>query len=177
MPGESYSNAGTTITLVAQGDTKQGYAVESGGAVTKLIHAELVRQVECEPGTPAASLPPDSNRRVGRAVSALAEKLAPGPEALEPRRRDSEVTRPVNTRLGQLRLHAQPDPDHLQRLEEMGAAFNAELLVSVSEGIKLSCAKKRTRRASLSRSRTAPPEPSGRWELRTLRKGAHKLQR
>ena len=136
MTAEGHPHADSTIALVAQGDTKQGYAVESGGTVTDLTHAELVRQLECEPGTPATLLPPDTNRRVGRAVAALAEKLAPGPAALEPRRRDNQVTRYVNTQLGQLRLDAQADPTHLQRLEKMRAAFTAELPVSVNERIK-----------------------------------------
>lgn len=136
MAAEGHPNADATIALVAQGDAKQGYAVESGGTVTELTHAELVRQLECEPVTPAIPLPPDTNQRVGRAVAALAEKLAPGPTALEPRRRDSQVTRYVNTQLGQLRFDAQADPTHLQRLEEMRAAFTAELPHSVNERIK-----------------------------------------
>ena len=136
MTAEGHPNAGATIALVAQGDAKQGYAVESGGAVTELTHAELVRQVDCEPGTPAIPLPPDTNLRVSKAVAALAEKLAPGPAALEPRRRDSQVARYINTQLGQLRLDVQADPTHLQRLEEMRVAFAAELPVSVNERIK-----------------------------------------
>ena len=136
MAGDGHPNAGATITLVTSGDTKQGYAVESSGTLTELTHAELVRQLECEPGTPAIPLPPDTNRRVSRAVAALAEKLSPKPAALEPRRRDSQVTRYVNAQLSQLRLEAQADPAFLQRLEEMRVAFNGELPVSVNERLK-----------------------------------------
>lgn len=136
MARDSHPTTGATIALVARGDAKQGYAVKSSGTVTELTQAELVRQLECEPGTPATPLPPDSNRRVSRAAAAFAEKLAPKPVALAPRRRDSQVTRYINTQLSQLRLEAQADLAYLQRLEEMRAAFNAELPVTVNDRIR-----------------------------------------
>ncbi len=133
---EDHPNAGATIALVSQGDTKQGYAVESSGAAIELTHTELVRQLECEPGTPADSLPPDTNTRVSRSVATLAEKLAPRAAALEPRQRDSQVTRFVNTQLAQLRLDAMASPDHLRHLEQLRVAFNNDLPVSVNERIR-----------------------------------------
>ena len=136
MTGDGHPNTGTTITLVTSGDTKQGYAVNSDGDATELTHAELVRQLECEPDTPWAPLPPDTNARVGAAVAALAGRLAPTPIALESRRRDSQVTRFINTRLGQFRLDGHADIEHLKRLEEIRAAFSTELPASVNERIK-----------------------------------------
>ena len=138
MAGDGHSNAGTTITLVTGGDAKHGYAVHSDGTVTELTRAELVRQLECEPSTPAAPLPPDTNARIGAAVAALAGRLAPKPIALAPRRRDSQVKGFINTQLGQIRLQpdAQVDLDYLKRLEDIRAAFNGELPVGINERIK-----------------------------------------
>ena len=130
-----YSNAGSTLTLVTGGKMNQGYAVNSDGAATELTHAELVRQVECEPDTMAVPLPPDTNTRVGAAVAALAERLSPTPIALEPRQRDDRIARYVNTQLAQLRLDHQADASYLRHTESLRVAFNAELPVSVNQHI------------------------------------------
>ena len=131
-----HPNAGFTITLATCADSKRGYAVDVEGNVRELPQAELVRQVECEPGTSAVPLPPDTNARVGAAVAALAAELAPKPAALEPRRRDDQVTRFINAQLGQLRLDDRADLAHLRRLETLRVAFNGELPVSVNERIR-----------------------------------------
>ena len=131
----NHSNAGATITLLARNDVRQGYAVNSAGSVAELALAELVRQVECEPDTPAVPLPSDTNSRVSAAVAAFSEQLAPQPAALEPHRRDDRVTRYVSTQLGQLRLDDQADAADLRRVESLRAAFTAELPASVNERI------------------------------------------
>ena len=77
--------------------------------------AQLVRQVECEPDTRAAQLPPDTNARVGAAVAALAASLAPKPVNLEPRQRDDRVTKYVNTQMAQIRLDTSISTDRLLR--------------------------------------------------------------
>ena len=136
MSDDSHPNSGSTITLVTCGDTKQGYAVNSAGGVTELTQAELVRQVECEPGTPAAPLPDDTNERVSAVVAVLADAMVPKPVALEPRLRDDQVTRYVNLQLGQLRLDDQTDLPRLRHLETLRVAFNGELPVSVNERIR-----------------------------------------
>ena len=136
MEQDNHPNLGATIVLATGGETKQGYAIESDGTVAKLTPTELARQLECEPNTPAVPLPPDTNWRVSRAVEELSEKLDSVPTALEPRHRDNQVTRYVNAQLGQLRLSAQADPNHLQHLENLRVAFNAELPVRVNERIR-----------------------------------------
>ncbi len=136
MTADGHPNAGCTITLAARGDEKQGYAVNSEGDVAELGHAELVRRLACAPDTPAVPLPPDTNARVGKAVTALAEKLAPKPAGMEPRHSDDQVTRYVNNQLGQLRLDERSDAAHLRRVESLRAAFNAELPVSVNERVR-----------------------------------------
>ncbi len=103
MTAGNQPNAGATITLLARNDVRQGYAVNSEGSVAELALAELVRQVECEPDTPAVPLPSDTNIRVSAAVAALLDKLAP-PANPEPHRRADRIVRYVNTQLGQLRL-------------------------------------------------------------------------
>ncbi len=136
MTAEEHPNAGSTITLVASGDEKRGYAVNSDGDVAELTNAELVRRVACEPGTPAVLLPPDANARVVAAVAALTEELAPKPAEPEPRRRDDQVTRYVNAQLGQLRLDEQADEVYLRRVELLREAFTAELPVSVNQRVR-----------------------------------------
>ena len=69
MTADGHPNAGSTITMVTRGDEKQGYAVNSNGDVAELTHAELVRRIECEPGTPAVPRPDDTNERVSTAVA------------------------------------------------------------------------------------------------------------
>ena len=133
MTVEDHPNAASTITLVASGDEKRGYAVNSEGDVAGLTNADLVRRLACEPDTPAIPLPPDTNSRVSAAVAALAEELAPKPAEPEPRRRDDRVTRYINRELGQLRLDDQADASYLRRVESLRAAFTAELPVSVNE--------------------------------------------
>ncbi len=135
MAAGNHPHADTTITLVASDDARQGYAASSEGSVAKLTPAELVRQVECEPDTPAVPLPPDTNSRVGAAAAALVEQLAPQPVAPEPRRRDNRVTRYVNSQLGQLLLDGQANATDLRRLEILRATFTAGLPVSVNERI------------------------------------------
>ena len=136
MTKEEHHNAESTIVLVADGDTKQGYAVNSDGDIAELTHAKLVRQVECEPDTPTAPLPLDTNARVSAAGAALAELLSPKPTQLEPRQRDDQVARYINTQLGQLRLDDQADANYLRDLEGLRVAFNAELPTSVNEKIR-----------------------------------------
>ena len=136
MTTEEHPNAGATITLVAGGDEKRGYAVNSAGDIAALTHAELVRRVACEPDKPAVLLPLDTNARVGTAVAALAGELAPKPAVPEPRRSDDQVTRYINAQLGQLRLDEQADAAYLRRVESLRAAFTAELPVSVNERVR-----------------------------------------
>ena len=136
MTTSAHPNAGSTLTLVTGGDVKQGYAVNSGGAATELTPAELVKQAQCEPDTPAVPLPLDTNARVGAAVAALAEKLAPQPVAPEPRQREDLVARYVNTQLGQLRLDDHANAAYLRRLESLRATFTADLPISVNRRIR-----------------------------------------
>ena len=136
MEVDSHPNSGYTITLVTCGDNKQGYAVNSEGTTVELTAADLVRQVRCEPGTPASPLPDDTNERVSTAVAALADAMVPEPMALEPRLRDDQVTRYINLQLGQLRLDDQAELSRLRHLETLRGAFNGELPVSVNERIR-----------------------------------------
>ena len=136
MTADDHPNVGSTITLVASGDERRGYAVNSAGDIAALTHAELVRRVACEPDKPAVLLPLDTNARVGTAVAALAGELAPKPAVPEPRRSDDQVTRYINAQLGQLRLDEQADAAYLRRVESLRAAFTAELPVSVNERVR-----------------------------------------
>ena len=136
MTADGHPNAGSTITLVTRGDEKHGYAVNSNGDVAELTQAELVREVECEPGTSAVPLPDDTNARVSAAVAALADAMVPKPVSLEPRLRDDQVTRYVNRQLGQLRLDDQDNLTRLRHLETLRVVFNGELPVSVNEKIR-----------------------------------------
>ena len=136
MTGEGHPNAGATIALLTRGDAKQGYAVGSAGAVTELTHAELVRQVECEPDTPAIPLPPDTNARIGAAVKAMAGE---NPATLEPRQRDGQVSRYVDSQLTQLQqaqLGQTVSVGELRRIESLRTAFAGELPHSVNERIR-----------------------------------------
>lgn len=136
MTANDHPNAGSTLTLVASGDEKQGYAVNTCGDIAALTHAELVRLIACEPETPAVPLPADTNARVGAAVAALTERLTPKPAEPEPRRRDDQVTRYINRELGQLRLDDQADAAYLRHVESLRAAFSAELPVSANERVR-----------------------------------------
>ena len=136
MPADGRPNAGATITLVANGDVKQGYAVNADGAATELTHAKLVEWVQCPPDTPAKPLPANINARVRAAVAAMSAKLAPQPVAPEPRRRDGQVIRYINTQLGQLRLDQQADAASLRHIESLRMQFNAELPISVNEQVR-----------------------------------------
>ncbi len=137
VTADDHPNVGSTLTLVASGDEKQGYAVNSCGDAAALTHAELVQQVRCEPNTPGAPLPPDTNTRVGAAAAALMMKLTPKPAEPEPRRHDDQVTRHINRELGQLRLDDQADAAYLRRVESLRTTFAAELPTSVNEHIRV----------------------------------------
>ena len=136
MTAADHPNVGSTITLVAGGDEKRGYAVYSEGDVVGLTNADLVRHLACEPDTSAVPLPPDTNARVSAAVAALVGELAPKPTEPEPRRRDDRVTRYINRELGQLRLDDQADASYLRHVESLRAAFTAELPASVNERVR-----------------------------------------
>ena len=136
MTADGHPNAGSTITLVTRSDAKHGYAVNSGGDVAELTHAELVRRMECEPDTQAVPLPLDTNARVNAAVAALADAMVPKPVSLEPRQRDNRVNQYVNRQLGQLRLDDRADLTRLRHLETLRIVFNGELPVSVNEKIR-----------------------------------------
>ncbi len=136
MAADDHPRPGSTITLVASGDRRQGYATNAVGDVLQLTHGELVRQVECEPDTPGVPLPPDINARVGAAVAALARELSPKPASLEQRRRDNRTARYISRHLRQLRMDDTHDADFLQKIEELRAAFTAELPHSVDERIR-----------------------------------------
>ena len=135
MDADAHPRAGSTIALVSDGDEKRGYAATSDGEAVELSNAELIRSLECEPDTPAVPLPRDTNVRVQTAVAALNEALSPKPVELEPRRRDDRITRYVNSRLGQLRLDDEADPEYLRNVERLRTAFNADLSVSVNNRI------------------------------------------
>ncbi len=124
---KDHSHPGSTIALLTMGDKKQGYSVNSAGEVVELNHTELVRSVECEPGTPLAPLPLGTNDRISAAVSALSEPVAATPVAPEVLRRNSQVSRYINRQLGQLRLDESADPVRLRQIETLRTAFNAEL--------------------------------------------------
>ena len=136
MTKEEQHDAESTIVLASSGDTKQGYAVNSDGDIAELNYAKLVRQVECEPGTPAAPLPLDTNARVSTAATALTKLLSPKPTQLEPRQHNDRVSRYINTELGQLRMENQADANYLRHLETLRSAFNAQLPTSVVEKIR-----------------------------------------
>ena len=51
MSREGHPNQGRTVVLACNGSTKQGFAVGSDLEATELNHAQLVRQLECEPDT------------------------------------------------------------------------------------------------------------------------------
>lgn len=136
MAPNNHAGIDTTITLVASGETRQGYSVNADGAATELSNAELVARVMCQPDTPNAPRPKNANARVGAAVAALSAKLAPQPVAPEPRRRDDRVTRYINTQLRQLRLDQQAGPARLRHIESLRAQFNTELPVRVNAQVR-----------------------------------------
>ncbi|MDE2842169.1 MAG: phospholipase D-like domain-containing protein [Chloroflexota bacterium] len=136
MTGIEQPNPGSTIVLTAWEEVKQGYAVNSAGQVKRLTEAELVRQVECAPGTLAVPLPDNTNERVGAAAAALAASMAPQPVTLEPRQWDGRVSRYINEQLALLRLDDQADATRLRHLESLRVAFNSELPIGVNEKIE-----------------------------------------
>ena len=138
MSREGHPNQGRTVVLTSSGSTKQGFAVGTDLEATELNHAQLVRQLECEPDTERCDLPDDTNARVTSAATALAQILAK-PTTLEPRTRDDSVTKYVNDELRQLRqtkLGEEVDPSFLRHLETLRRAFNEELPLSIAERIR-----------------------------------------
>ena len=138
MSREGHLNQDRTIVLASSGSTKRGFAVGSDLEASELTHAQLVRQLECEPDTERRDLPDDTNNRVTAAAVSLAELLAK-PTTLEPRTRDGRVTAYVNQeirQLRQIRMGEEVDPSLLQRLEALRRAFNEELPLSVTERIR-----------------------------------------
>ena len=138
MSKEGHSNVGKTIVLASSGNTKQGFAVGSDLEAKELTHAELVRQLECDPDAERVDLPEDTNARVTAAADALSALMA-RPTTLEPRTRDDQVTAYVNQelrRLRQLRMGENPDPGFLRHLEILRRAFNEELPLSITERIR-----------------------------------------
>ena len=138
MSREGHPNVAKTIVLASSGTTKQGFAVGSDLEATELNHAQLVRQLECEPDTVRLDLPEDTNDRVTVAATALAELLT-RPTTLEPRTKDERVIRYVNEeirRLRQVRLGEEVDPRFLRHLETLRRAFNEELPLSITDRIR-----------------------------------------
>ena len=136
MKNGDHPNLGATITLVVNGDTKRGYAVNSGGEIAELTHAELVRGLECEPGTPAVPLPSDTNDRVNRAGAALEDQIVHRLVALEPRHPEGQVIQYINRKLGQLRLDEPADLTRLRHIETLRRAFNSELPSGVNTRLR-----------------------------------------
>lgn len=138
MNVEGYPNQERTVVLVSNGTTKQGYAVGSDLEAIELSHADLVRQVECEPDTQGVPIPEDTNARVTAATQALADLLAK-PASLDPRTRDDRVTAYINEqirRLRQPRLGDNIDPAFLRHLEAIRRAFNEEIPLSITERVR-----------------------------------------
>ena len=138
MSKEKHPNHGRTVVLTTSSNTKQGFAVGSDLEATELTHAELVRQLECEPDTERVDLPEDTNARVTAATEALV-KLLERPRILEPRTRDDQVAAYINQELRQLRqirMGEDPNPGFLRHLEALRRAFNEELPLSITDRIR-----------------------------------------
>ena len=138
MSRVNHPSTGKTVVLTSNGNTKQGFAVGSDLEATEITHAELVRQLECEPDTERVDLPEDTNARATAATEALVNLLA-RPTTLEPRTRDDQVTAYVSQELRglrQLRMGEDPDPGLLRHLEALRRAFIEELPLSVTDRIR-----------------------------------------
>ena len=130
-----HPNSDSTLVLLRAGALKQGYASAGGGKVAPLTHHELATRAACQPDTPAAALPPDTNQRIANAVNALVAARSQ-PVALEARRRDRQVANYINRELGQLRLDYKDDDAALLRIESLRSRFAAELPAKVNDQIK-----------------------------------------
>ena len=120
MSRDGHPNQDKTVVLTSSGSTKQGFAVGSDLNAVERTHAELVRQLECEPDAERQDLPEDTNDRVTAASTAMGELLT-RPTSLEPRSRDDRVTHYVNEeirKLRQVRLGEEVDPAFLRDLEK-----------------------------------------------------------
>ncbi len=127
--------AGETLVLLAAGDVKSCYAVADGQEPRQISPAQFVAAAECQPITPAQTLPPTTNERVMRAFEAfrtdVQQRLG---RARRPR--NTQARRYVSRRLNQARADLATSPDLAKRIDTLRRIFLAELPSGAENGLE-----------------------------------------
>ncbi len=127
--------AGETLVLLAAGEVKSCYAVADGQEPRQISPAQFVAAAECQPITPAQTLPPTTNERVMRAFEAfrtdVQQRLG---RARRPR--NTQARRYVSRRLNQARADLATSPDLAKRIDTLRRIFLAELPSGAENGLE-----------------------------------------
>ena len=157
---------GETLVLLAAGDVKSCYAVADGQEPRQISPAQFVAAAECDPDTPAQTLPPATNERVMRAFEAFRTEIQQRLGRAR-RPRNTQARRYVSRRLNQARAELETSPDVAKRIETLRRIFSADLPTSAENGLddirRLGPCKAPSCSPALEALReTLPPQPTRR---------------
>lgn len=125
---------GETLVLLSAGDVKNCYAVDSELNPRPISPSQFIAAAECQPDTPAQSLPPQTNERVMAAFDQFQEDL--GKRLGRSRRRaDSRNRRFISKQLGIIRSESRENSAEVQKIETLRTIFLDDLSPQVENAL------------------------------------------
>ena len=125
---------GETLVLLSAGGVRSCYAVGSGLEPRSISPAQLIAAAECEPKTPAQSLPSDTNERVMAAFEAFSTDFQRRLGRAR-RTRDTRARRYVSRQLGIAMSEAREDSGLLRRIEVLRQIFLGEVSPQIESAL------------------------------------------
>lgn len=125
-----------TIVLLAHEGASLCYAADSAFSVRRITQTQLIAAVACDPDTPAASLPRDTNQRVTAAYQQarldLQSRLGKARKSLA----DTKLRRYLKRRFRSLREHHKGNDEELRRIGVLERIFPDEAPPKVAEALE-----------------------------------------
>ena len=125
---------GETLVLLSAGDLKNCYAVDSDLRTRPISPSQFIAAAECQPDTPAQSLPPQTNERVMAAFNQFQEDLGRRLGRFR-RRGDSRNRRFISQQLGIIRSESRENSAEVQRIETLRTIFSGDLSPQVENAL------------------------------------------
>ncbi len=125
---------GETLVLLSAGDVKSCYAVDGELSPRPISPSQFIAAAECQPDTPAQSLPPQTNERVMAAFDQFQQDL--GKRLGRSRRRvDSRNRRFISKQLGIIRSESRENTAVVQQIEALRSIFLGDLSPQVENAL------------------------------------------
>ena len=125
---------GETLVLLSAGDVKNCYAVGSELQPRPISPAQFIAAAECQPDTPAQTLPPQTNARVMAAFDQFREDMSRR-LGKSRRRADSRNRRFLSKQLGIIRSESRKNGAEVQQIETLRSIFLGDLSPQVESAL------------------------------------------